>query len=85
MNLAWVLSIYFVTWWLVLFAILPIGIRSHEEAGIEHVPGCDPGAPFQPRLRRKFVTTTWVSALLVGALWLAFFFNLVQVPTLPGA
>lgn len=83
MNLTWIVSIYFVTWWLVLFAILPIGIRNHEEAGAEHVPGSDPGAPFQPKLKRKFLTTTWVAAILVGALWLAFYFNLIHVPNLP--
>ncbi len=83
MGLAWTISIYFVTWWLVLFAILPIGIRSHQEAGIEHVAGCDPGAPYKPRLLRKFATTTWVTAILVGALWLGFYFDLIHVPTLP--
>ena len=33
MDLPWVISIYFVTWWIVLFAILPLGIQSHAEAG----------------------------------------------------
>jgi predicted secreted protein len=41
--LAWA-AIYVVVWWITIFAILPIGVRSQDEAG-EVVPGSDPGAP----------------------------------------
>ena len=43
---SWVLAvaIYFVLWWIVLFAVLPWGVESQEEAG-EVSPGSDPGAP----------------------------------------
>ena len=83
MGLAWTLSIYFVSWWLVLFMILPFGIRNHDEAGVDHVPGSERGAPYRPRLIRKFITTTWVTAIVVGALWLGFYFDLIHVPSLP--
>jgi predicted secreted protein len=83
MGLSWTISIYFVTWWIVLFAILPIGVRGASETGAPVPRGCERGAPVNPNLKRKFLTTTWTSALLVGALWLAFFFNLVHVPQLP--
>ncbi len=83
MGLTWCLSIYFISWWLVFFMVLPIGAQSHEERGVEHIPGCDAGAPFQPRLRRKVITTSWITALLVGALWLGFHFDLIHVPNLP--
>ena len=33
MTLAFALAIYFVIWWIVLFAMLPIGVRTSEEAG----------------------------------------------------
>ena len=83
MGLAWTLSIYFISWWLILFMILPINIRNHHEAGVDHVAGSDPGAPYRPQLRRKFITTTWITAIVVGALWLGFYFNLIHVPSLP--
>ena len=42
-------------------AVLPIGTRSYHELGIEPPPGADPGAPVNPNLKRKFLTTTWIS------------------------
>jgi len=63
--MSWSLGIatYLVIWWVTLFAILPIGVRSQQEAG-EVVEGSDPGAPVMPRLGRKALITT-VVALLV--------------------
>jgi predicted secreted protein len=60
---AWA-AIYVVVWWITIFAILPIGVRSQDEAG-EAVPGTDPGAPVAPRLAVKAAITTVVSALIV--------------------
>jgi predicted secreted protein len=61
-------AIYFILWWLVLFAVLPWGIRSQAESG-DVVPGSDPGAPAVPRLGRKLLWTTIVATLIfaVGA------------------
>lgn len=59
-------ALYFVVWWTLLFAILPI--RNQPEMRPEHiVPGQDPGAPAAPRLREKAVWTT----LFAGAVFLA--------------
>jgi predicted secreted protein len=67
MSLATSIAIYFLIWWVVLFAVLPWGVRSQHEDG-EIAPGSDPGAPTIPRLKRKLVWTTIVAAL-VFALW----------------
>jgi predicted secreted protein len=56
---------YFIIWWVLLFAILPFGIRSQHETQ-EIVPGSEPGAPVLPRLGRKLLINTAVS----GVLWL---------------
>jgi predicted secreted protein len=82
MNLAWCVSIYFISWWLVFFIILPINIKSHHEAGAPHVPGAEASAPYRPNLRRKVFTTSWITVLLVGALWLGFYFGLIHIPNL---
>ena len=70
MDLGTSISCYLVIWWTVLFAVLPLGSRSYHEAGIEVTDGGDPGAPVNPNLRRKFVTTTWVSAIVFAILFL---------------
>ena len=65
MNLSTAFAIYFVAWWIVLFAVLPFGVRSQEEAG-EVVPGTDPGAPAAPRILRVLLWNTVVTAVLCG-------------------
>jgi predicted secreted protein len=62
------LAIYFTIWWIVLFAVLPFGVRSqHEDADM--TPGTDPGAPVAPRLLLKALITTAVSLVLFAGLW----------------
>ncbi|MBN9318386.1 MAG: hypothetical protein BGN86_14870 [Caulobacterales bacterium 68-7] len=77
------LAIYMTIWWTTLFAVLPLGARSHAEMGIDPGDGGDPGAPVNPNLKRKFITTTWVSAIVFGLLWLVVHFNLIPLPHLP--
>ncbi len=60
-------AIYFTTWWIVLFAVLPWGVRSQDEAQ-QVVPGSDPGAPMLPRLAVKALWTTGVSAVVFGVI-----------------
>ena len=55
--------VYFTIWWIVLFAVLPWGVRSQEEAG-EVVPGSEAGAPAAPRLLWKALWTTLISAVV---------------------
>ena len=58
----------FVTiWFVVLFAILPLGIRSQRESG-GYVEGTDPGAPVNPQLLKKVLLTTLVSLIVFGGL-----------------
>jgi len=75
--------IYLTIWWTALFVILPLGAVSHAEAGIDKGDGGDPGAPVNPNLKRKFITTTWVSAIVFGLLWLVIHFQLIPLPRLP--
>jgi predicted secreted protein len=58
-----------VGWWIVLFAVLPWGMRTQEEAG-EVVPGTVSSAPVTPRLLRVAITTTLVTLVLLGVFWL---------------
>ena len=61
------IAIYFIMWWITLFAVLPFGVRSqHEEP--TRTPGTDPGAPVAPRLGLKALVTTLISAVLFAGL-----------------
>ena len=79
------IAIYLVIWWTTLFAVLPLGARSHAEEGISVPGGGDPSSPVNPNLKRKFFTTTWVSAILFAILWVVLTFHLVTLPNIPGS
>ena len=61
------IAIYITTWWIVLFAVLPFGVRSQHEEPDRHL-GTDPGAPVAPRLLVKAVATTLISAVVWAGL-----------------
>lgn len=63
MNLTGGIVLYAVLWFLTLFVLLPIGQKSQADAG-EVVPGTPPGAPHEPRFKRKIWLTTAISAAL---------------------
>jgi len=70
MSTAFGLAVYFIIWWLVLFAVLPFGVRTQHESG-EIVPGTPESAPATPRLARIFLTTTVVSLIIfAGVAWI---------------
>jgi predicted secreted protein len=77
------IAIYLTIWWTVLFAVLPLGVRSHHEEGIDVPGGGDPSSPVNPNLKRKFFTTTWVSAILFAILWVVLYFRLFHLPDVP--
>jgi len=83
MGLSLSIAVYLTVWWTVFLTILPIGVVSHAEAGIDRGDGGDPAAPVDPKLKRKVFTTTWVSALVVAVIWLVVRFHWVSLPTLP--
>lgn len=76
-------AIFLTIWWTVLFAVLPLGVTSHAEAGIDKGDGGDPGAPVDPKLKKKFLTTTLVSVVLFAIVWVVIKFGLVTLPDLP--
>ena len=71
MSIATSIAIYFIIWWVVLFAVLPFGVRSQEESGAVS-DGTDPGAPVVPRLWLKLVWTTIVSLIVFALAALAY-------------
>jgi predicted secreted protein len=78
MPITTAVAIFFLIWWVVLFAVLPWGIRSQHEGG-EIAPGTDPGAPAIPHLWRKLLWTTLVAALIFAACYVAYVEHLVTL------
>jgi predicted secreted protein len=61
MSWTTIAAIYFLIWWVVLFAVLPWGVRAQGASG---PAGTDPGAPAVPYLGTKLLWTTIVSAVI---------------------
>ncbi|MDJ1156763.1 DUF1467 family protein [Chelatococcus sp. SYSU_G07232] len=70
MTVSGALALYFVIWWIVLFAVLPFGVRSQAESG-EVTHGTEPGAPVRPGLLRKALITTAISAVIFAIVMVA--------------
>ncbi len=70
MNWVSGLMMFIITWWVVLFTVLPIGVRSQQET--EAVSwGTEPGAPARSHVPMKFAITTGIAALIWGGIYLA--------------
>jgi predicted secreted protein len=85
MSLAFAVSMYVVIWWIVLFAMLPIGVRTQAEEG-DVAPGTAESAPHMPRLLPKMLATTVVASVLFAAFYLIIAHQLItldQIPFLP--
>ena len=82
--MAWTtaLAIYFIIWWVVLFTVLPFGVRNASEAGEVVEGGNDPGAPTVPALKAKLVWTTIVSTVVFALCWATYVYRLVSLEDL---
>jgi predicted secreted protein len=81
MAVSTAIAIYFLIWWLTLFAVLPFGVRSQGEAG-EVTPGSDPGAPAFPLLGKKLIATTIVATAIFAAFYYCYTRRLVSLDDL---
>ncbi|MCA1439128.1 DUF1467 family protein [Ensifer sp. IC4062] len=57
------LAIYFIIWWLTLFAVLPLGVRTQAEEN-DVVPGSVESAPARFRALRVVLLTTAIAAAI---------------------
>jgi predicted secreted protein len=72
MQITSILAIYFLFWVMSAFIMLPFGVRTADEAGVEKVPGQADSAPVNFRPGRLALRATVVAAVLT-ALFIANF------------
>jgi predicted secreted protein len=71
--------VFVIIWWLVLFMVLPVGVRTAYEAGQAMEPGQATSAPVKPQLFVKFLATTAIAATLFAVYWLMQRYNVLGV------
>ncbi|WP_349957939.1 DUF1467 family protein [Rhizobium sp. ZPR3] len=75
-------AVYFVIWWITLFAVLPFGLRTQAED--EHVIlGTVESAPTKFRAWRVVLVTTLVSAFIYGAWYVASRYFGLSIDSIP--
>ncbi|KPP96629.1 DUF1467 family protein [Erythrobacter sp. HL-111] len=61
-----ILAIYFLVWIATAFVMLPFGVRTADEAGVDKVPGQAESAPVNFRPGRLALRATVLAAVLTG-------------------
>ena len=75
-------AVYFIIWWLTLFAVLPLGMRSQRDEG-EVTLGTVESAPARFRAGRVLLLTTAISAVLYGGWFVLSTYFGISLSTLP--
>lgn len=87
MSIGLAVAIYFIVWWTVLFAVLPIGLRTQEEEG-NVVPGTPESAPARPRFLFIIGLTSLISAVVFALIYAVVVWRIVDwdrlFPSMPG-
>jgi predicted secreted protein len=63
MNPVSAIVLYLVIWFMCVFVILPLKIKSQEEAG-EIVPGTPASAPVDPMIKKKAIWVTIMATVI---------------------
>ncbi len=68
MSISEVFVVYVISWWMVLFMVLPFGIKRVDPATL--LPGQDPGSPAKGRMVLKLVITSAIALVILGIYYL---------------
>jgi predicted secreted protein len=81
MSVTLAIAVYFIIWWTVLFAVLPIGVRTQGEEG-SVVPGTPESAPVRPRYLLILGLTTLLSTAVFALVYALLVWGLFELPTI---
>jgi predicted secreted protein len=77
MNIVTGFVVFSITWFVVLFTVLPWGVRTQDEEG-EVIPGTAESAPINPAIWKKFLATTIITSIFFGIFWATLEYDLVD-------
>jgi len=76
------LAIYVLFWTISLFVVLPFGVRTAEEEGLECEPGHAPSAPHSFSFGKTALRTTIVAAVAFAIFYANYHFGWVPLSSL---
>ena len=62
MDIFTIIVTFVLTWWVVIFAVLPFGNAPDANPALGHAPS----APANPRIRQKLIITTIISLVITA-------------------
>jgi predicted secreted protein len=75
--------VFLIIWWVVLFMVLPIGVRGQAEDN-DIAPGSEPGAPTKANMLWKVKITTLIAFILWVCVCSVIIFELIDLERLIG-
>ena len=66
MKITSIIAIYVLFWVLSAFLVMPFGVRTNDEAGVEKIPGQADSAPANFNARRITIRATILALMLFG-------------------
>lgn len=85
MTLTSIVAIYVLFWTMSFFLVIPFGVRTDEEMGVERRPGHADSAPHHFRFGRAALHATILSAILFGLFYANYIYGWVSVEMLDWA
>jgi predicted secreted protein len=82
MNWKSAVAIYLLFWAFSVFLVLPFGVRTAHEAGVELIPGQAESAPHAFSVKRTAIRTTYVATALFALFMLNYSFGWVTTDML---
>lgn len=78
MSLTFGIAIYFIVWWMTLFAVLPFNVRTQDEDG-EIVPGTPESAPAKNQMLRIAAINTVIASFVFALVWSIIVFQWIDL------
>ena len=75
---------FIIIYMVMLFCVLPIGVKTADEAGEEKLPGQADSAPTNPRLGFKFLLCFAISSVIFGIYYVVGYYDLLGAHDLFG-
>ena len=79
MKIGSILAVYLLFWVLSFFLVIPFGVRTDEEAGVEHAVGHADSAPHSFSFGKAALRATFVSMLLFALFYANYIYGWVTV------
>ncbi|MBT5765443.1 DUF1467 family protein [Emcibacteraceae bacterium] len=70
---------FFVSWWIILFMVLPIGVTTHNETDETLEDGVEIGSPIHANIKQKMILNTIITICFVALVGVIDYFDLISI------